>query len=144
MAVLLGPLVEFLFCLSHPRPSAYCACLSFSWCCCCLVAKFVWPFSNPLDYSPPGFFVQTIILKWVAISFSSRSSWIRDRTHVSCIAGRVFTTELPGKHLFDVTINLNILPVCVWAHTYACNINVCIFLLQASLKERWEMRREPR
>ena len=31
------------------------------------------------------------ILEWVAISFSRGSSWPRDRTWVSCIAGRFFT-----------------------------------------------------
>ena len=32
-----------------------------------------------------------IILEWVACPFSSRSSWSRNRTGVSCIAGRFFT-----------------------------------------------------
>ena len=31
------------------------------------------------------------ILEWVAYLFSSRSSWSRNRTRVSCIAGRFFT-----------------------------------------------------
>ena len=31
------------------------------------------------------------ILEWVAYSFSSGSSWPRNRTRVSCIAGRFFT-----------------------------------------------------
>ena len=31
------------------------------------------------------------MLQWVAISFSRGSSWPRDRTQVSCIAGRFFT-----------------------------------------------------
>ena len=31
------------------------------------------------------------ILQWGAIPFSRRSSWPRDRTRVSCIAGRFFT-----------------------------------------------------
>ena len=31
------------------------------------------------------------ILEWVAYPFSSRSSWPRNRTRVSCIAGRFFT-----------------------------------------------------
>ena len=48
-----------------------------------------------MDYSPPGSSVHGIsqarILEWVAISFSRRSSWPRDRTQVSCIAGRFFT-----------------------------------------------------
>ena len=35
--------------------------------------------------------LQARILEWVAISFSRRSSQPRDRTRVSCIAGRRFT-----------------------------------------------------
>jgi len=45
---------------------------------------------NPMDCSPPGSSVHGIllarILEWVAIPF------FRDRTWVSCIAGRFFTT----------------------------------------------------
>ena len=44
---------------------------------------------------PPGSSVQRIlqarILKWVAIPFSRASSWPRDWSQVSCIAGRFFT-----------------------------------------------------
>ena len=50
---------------------------------------------EPMDYSPPGFSVHGIfqarILEWVAISFSRRSSWPRDLTWISFIAGRFFT-----------------------------------------------------
>ena len=56
---------------------------------------------DPMDCSPPGFSVHVIlqarILEWVAISFSRGSSQPRDRTWVSCTAGRFFTTEPPGK-----------------------------------------------
>ena len=49
---------------------------------------------NPMDYSLPGSSVHGIlqarILEWIAISFSGGSSWPRDRTQVSCIAGRFF------------------------------------------------------
>ena len=49
---------------------------------------------NPTDYSLPGFslhgILQAGILEWVAISFSRGSSQPRDRTPVSCIAGRCF------------------------------------------------------
>ena len=52
--------------------------------------------SNPMYYSPPDSSVHGIlqarILERVAISFSKGSSWPRDRTHVSCIAGRFFST----------------------------------------------------
>ena len=40
---------------------------------------------------------QARTLEWVAISFSRRSSWPRDRTCGSCRAGGFFTTEPPGK-----------------------------------------------
>ena len=32
------------------------------------------------------------ILEWIAYPFSSRSSWLRNQTRVSCIAGRFFTS----------------------------------------------------
>ena len=48
-----------------------------------------------MDGSPPGSAVPGILqartLEWVAISFSRGSSWPRDQTQVSCIAGRHFT-----------------------------------------------------
>ena len=50
-----------------------------------------------MDYSLQRSSVHAIsqarILQWVAISFSRRSSWPRDRMCVSCITGRFFTTE---------------------------------------------------
>ena len=49
---------------------------------------------DPVDCSPPGSSIHEIlpagILEWVTISFSSGSSWPRDRTQVSRIAGRRF------------------------------------------------------
>ena len=49
---------------------------------------------DPVDRSPPGSSVHGIlqarILEWVAISFSRGSSQPRDRTKVSCIAGKRF------------------------------------------------------
>ena len=50
---------------------------------------------NPVDCSPPGSSVHEIlqawILEWVAMPFSRGSSWPKDGTQVSCIAGRFFT-----------------------------------------------------
>ena len=49
----------------------------------------------PMDWSRPGSYVHVIlqarILGWVAIPFSRGSSWHRDQSQVSCIAGRFFT-----------------------------------------------------
>ena len=50
---------------------------------------------DPMEYSLLGSFIHGIfqarILGWVVISFSRGSSQPRDRTRVSCIAGRLFT-----------------------------------------------------
>ena len=49
---------------------------------------------GPMDCSLPGSSVhgifQAIVLEWIAVSFSSGSSWPRDRTWVSCIVDRHF------------------------------------------------------
>ena len=51
---------------------------------------------DSMDCSPPGSWVHGIpqarILEWEAIPFSRGSSQHRDRTQVSCIAGKFFTT----------------------------------------------------
>ena len=51
--------------------------------------------------SPPGSSVhgnsQARILEWVAIFFSRGSFRPKDQTHISCLVGRFFTTEPPGK-----------------------------------------------
>ena len=53
---------------------------------------------TPMDLSPPGFFfhgiLQARILEWVATGFSKGSSQPKDRTQVSCIAGRFFTRAI--------------------------------------------------
>ena len=62
-------------------------------------------FATPMDGSLPGSTVHGIfqarIREWVAISFSRGSSQPKDRTQVSCIAGRRFTIwatrEAPSK-----------------------------------------------
>ena len=63
-------------------------------------------FAYMLDCRLPGSSVHGIsqarILEWVAISFSRGSSRLRDRTHISCIAGRFFTTEPTGKPILQV------------------------------------------
>ena len=60
-----------------------------------LVAQSCLTVCNPMNCSPPGSSVhgilQASILEQVAIPFSRGSSPLRDRTQVSCIAGRFFT-----------------------------------------------------
>ena len=53
---------------------------------------------------------QARILERLAISFSRGYSPPRDQIQVSCIAGKFFSTELPGKLFIDYTGLLNKLP----------------------------------
>ena len=61
---------------------------------CVLVAQSCPTLCDPVDCSPPGSSVHEIlqarILEWVAIPFYQGPSRPRDRTWVSCIAGRFF------------------------------------------------------
>ena len=62
---------------------------------CVLGTQLCLTLCNTMDWSPPGSSVhgilQSRILEWVAISFSRGSSWPRDWTQVSRIAGRFLT-----------------------------------------------------
>ena len=86
--------------------------------------KFIYFLSDSLDSmdcSPPGSSVhgilQTRILEWVAISSSRGSSQRRDQTRASCLAGRFFTTESPGKLLWVVKLGKGYLgaPMGLWS-----------------------------
>ena len=71
--------------------------------CLCEVAQSCPTLCDPVDCSPPGSSVHGIlqarILGWVAISFSRGSSQPRDRTWLSCIAGRrsILWAKLGGR-----------------------------------------------
>ena len=69
--------------------------------CCVWLLSCVQFFCNSMDCSLPGSSVHGIfqarILEWVAIALSRKSSRPWDRTCVSCLAGRFFTTEPPAK-----------------------------------------------
>ena len=68
---------------------------TLSWISICLVPQLCPTLCNPRGDSPPGSSVHGIlqarILEWVATPFSRGSSWPKNRTEVSCIAGRFFT-----------------------------------------------------
>ena len=77
---------------------------------------------DPMDYSLPGSSVHGIlqarILEWVVISFSRGSFQPRNRTQVSCTAGRFFTLwatretpPSPWVSLFPETHNIEIKPI---------------------------------
>ena len=78
---------------------------------CELVAQLCPTVCDLMDCGLPGSSIHGIsqarILEWVAIPFSRGSSWPRDRTQVSCIAGRFFTSWATREA---------ILPVHHWLH----------------------------
>ena len=72
---------------------------------------------DSVDCSPPGSsacgILQARILEWVAISFSRGSSQLKDRTQVSCIAGRFFTVWVTRKGHILVFITKVLLHLCL-------------------------------
>ena len=70
---------------------------------CVLISQSCPTLCDPMDCGLPGFSVHGIlqarILEWVAIPFSRGTSQPRDRTVVSCIAGRFFTYRATGKSI---------------------------------------------
>ena len=114
--------MEYLF---HPLTFSLCVCLGWKWVSCrehiygpyffnslnhsmslkvrVLVTQSYPSLCDPMDCSPPGSSVHGIlqvrILEWIAIPLSMGSSWSRDWTQVSHIAGRFFTGWTPGKPL---------------------------------------------
>ena len=63
---------------------------------------------EPMECSPTGSSVHRVsqarVLEWVAISFSRGPSWPRDRTWVSCTAGRFFTVALRWAPVFKLLL----------------------------------------
>ena len=71
---------------------------------CILCAQSCPTLYDSMDCSPPDPSIHAIfparILQWVATPSSRGSSQPRDRTHVSCMAGRFFTAEPPREAHF--------------------------------------------
>ena len=95
--------MKCVFLLAHPDECS-CPCCTYICGGDGLVAKSCPILCDPMDCCPPGSSVygmsQERILKWFAVSFSRGSSRLRDRTCISCLAGRYFTTEPPGKYTY--------------------------------------------
>ena len=78
--------------------------------CCCLVGSCVQLFLRPHGLQPPrllcpwDFLGKNTGVGWVAISFSRRFSWPRNRTCNFCIGRWFFTTESSRKPLLNTCI----------------------------------------
>ena len=89
-----------------------------------------------MDYSPPGLSVHGIlqarILEWVAICFSGDLPDPGIEPGVSALAGRVFTTELPGK------------PICFLAKTKLKKTGLWVPVFTGDLSWGWTAAPCPR
>ena len=107
-----------------------------------LVPKSCLTLCDPMDCCPPGSSVHGIlqarILEWVAISFSRGSSWPRVRTLVSCIVGRFFTTEPPGKPPQSMSYASSILQV-VSKEIFKVSITTLLLQKLRSQREMWDL-----
>ena len=68
-----------------------------TWC----FRKWKWKSLSPVRLFDPidSGILQARILEWVTFPFSRGSSWPRNRTRISCIAGRFFTSRAMREHL---------------------------------------------
>ena len=86
--------------------------------------------------------LQARILERVAISFSRGSSQPRNRTRVSCIASKLFTTELQGKpNIKGAESSVSLVSHCM--EIAPCNCPGSAFARVSAMKERnlWEVWR---
>ena len=80
-----------------------------------LVAQSCLTLCDPTDCSPPVSSVHGILqartLEWITIPFSRGSSWPRDQTQVSCIAGKLFTCNFTvNSFLFNSFLFFGLYP----------------------------------
>ena len=79
---------------------------------CVLVAQSCLALRGSMDCSPPGSSVVAVLqartLEWAAMSSSREPSWPRDRTQVSCIAGR-FLSHLSPRETLQKSLRLCIM-----------------------------------
>ena len=93
------------------EPLYVCVCVGV----CVIVTQSCMTLYDPMGYSPPGSSVhgilQTRILEWVTILFSSESSEPRGQTWVSCIAVGFFTIWATREAQSDLQLRSNRLEV---------------------------------
>ena len=104
---------------------------------CWLVAKSCLTLCDLMDCSPPGSSVCGILQEyWSGLLFPSlgASSWPRDRTCVSCLAGRFFTTEPPGKPPSDARTP--------FLHLFLCALEFTLSMKKYSISSHFTMMDE--
>ena len=87
-------------------------------CVCVLVSQLCLTLCDPMDYSSSDSSVhgilQSRILDWVAIPFSSKTSQPKDQSQISCITGRFFTIWAAREAICVYVCVCVCVCVCVW------------------------------
>ena len=101
-----------------------------------LVAQSCLTLCDPTDCSPPVSSVQGILqartLEWITIPFSRGSSWPRDQTQVSCIAGKLFTCNFNvNSFLFNSFLFFGLYPPAM--------TNTCWFPSHHAISFHWTL-----
>ena len=92
---------------------------------CVWVSQLCLRLYDNLDYSPPGSSVhgalQARVPQWVAIPFSRGSSWLRDGTQVSCLAGRFHHPSHQGSPFHSILQSFSNIGGNIKIYIYPCN-----------------------
>ena len=101
-----------------------------------LVAQSCLTLCDPTDCSPPVSSVHGILqartLEWITIPFSRGSSWPRDQTQVSCIAGKLFTCNFNvNSFLFNSFLFFGLYPPAM--------TNTCWFPSHHAISFHWTL-----
>ena len=91
------------------------------------VAQSCLTLCDPMVYTVHGI-LHARILEWVAFPFSRASSWPRNRTGVSCITGRFFTSWATREALQSQFLPNWLLHISRWTH----------YRLRYTLNQAWK------
>ena len=100
--------------------------------CCVSVAQVCLTLCDPMGVAcqvlPSMRFFPVTILEWVAISFSRGSSWSKDRTEVSCIAGRLLLSEPPEKNVWGMKHDQILINKEIWLTHSFIRLLACLVI----------------
>ena len=101
----------------------------------CWSFNHVWLFVTPWTVAPTNSpvhgILQARIQEWIAIPFSTESSRLRERTHVSCTADRLFTVWAIREVTFSLCVSLNQKRILLRQHI----VWSCVFIHLVTLSE---------
>ena len=91
-----------------------------------IMSDSLWPYGLYPPVLSVHKILQARILEWIVISFSRESSWPRDQTQISCIAGRFFTIWAIGKSI--ESIGCNQIFFCNKKKSFCFDVCMCVLI----------------